>query len=227
MNSRLVLILALCLVLAAVALGLVKRKANQMAAAKQSPASLVGQGPRAAAQGAGVGKAAEADPNAPRPIGYGLTYALIPERNPDMASLGCSGEPAQLDRPHNGACNPHQGDTSCRTVLPVLCFRPGNAPAPQQVHGPAGSSSAPQASAWTGGSLGAAPALMGAILESEAYANAYCEKELGAGWRMAEYHDGGGRGGMVQGQRSLGLSQNTRHWVLSRNQPANCWNSKP
>lgn len=233
MNARLTIILAVCVLLAAMGFGYVKRKANQMVEARgtpqvlQQPARPVGATP--AAPGSAIKP--DADPNAPKPIGYGLTYALVPDRNPDAATLSCTGEPSQLDRPYNGSCNPHQGDTSCRTVLPVLCFRPGAAPAPSgnSAPVPAAPGSAPVPTgygAWTGGTLGGAPAIMGAILDSEAAAHAYCERELGPGWRMAEYQDGG-RGGLVQGQRSLGLSQNQRHWVLSRNQPANCWNSRP
>lgn len=222
--NRLTIILVACVLVGGIALGVAKRKANQLAA-KQTPQQTTAQAPKPEAAAA-VGKV-EADPNAPRPIGHGLTYALIADRNPDAVTLSCHGEPAPTDRPHKNSCNPYQGDTSCRTVLPVLCMRAGAAPAPT-APAPAAVSSGPGAgySAWTGGTLGAAPALMGAILESEAYAHAYCEKELGPGWRMAEFQDGA-KGWALQGQRSLGLSQNQRHWVLSRNQPANCWNSKP
>ena len=51
---------------------------------------------------------------------------------------------------------------------------------------------------------------------------------LGAGWRMAEFHDGGGGWGL-QGQRGMGLGQPglTRYWVAINDQRGNCWDSTP
>ncbi len=230
MSSRLVIILAVCVVLGLAGLGMVKRKANQLAAQQAAAPSVVQQAPRPLRGASKAAAKGGPDANSEQTgIGYGLTYALVPDKNPELATLSCQGEPAQLDRPANGACNPQQGDTSCRTVLPVLCIRAGTAPAPVSTNPMAPSSGQGMVhaySAWSGGTLAGAPAIMGAILDSEAAAHAYCERELGAGWHMAAHQDGG-KGGVLQGQRSLGLSQNQRHWVLSRNQPANCWNSKP
>jgi hypothetical protein len=104
-------------------------------------------------------------------------------------------------------------------VLPVLCAKstgqepPTNAPPVLY-------------QAWMRGSLGATQPVMGAILESEASASALCEKELGPGWRMAEFVDGP-QGWGLQGQRGLGLGGNNRYWVHAKGQSANCWNSTP
>ncbi len=139
-----------------------------------------------------------------RGIGFGLTFALVANAQPasDSVALQCHGEPAPLDRPHADSCNPYQGDTSCRTVLPVLCFRPSGS-----------------------GELMATEPVMGAVLQSQAVASARCEAEFGAGWRMAEFHDGGGW--QLQGRRGAGFRPNTRYWVHINDQPGNCWDSPP
>lgn len=153
-------------------------------------------------------------------IGHGLTFGLMAPAATaasDVVHLGCQGEPKPLDQAHENACNPYQGDTSCRTVLPVLCIRPSGAVPPSSLE-------ADFYKGWTGGMLSATQPVMGAILESEAIATARCEKELGEGWRMAEFHDGKGGWG-VQGYRGVGLSGNARYWVHVNDQRANCWNS--
>jgi hypothetical protein len=157
----------------------------------------------------------------PRPIAFGLTFALAPadKAQPDVVNVACHGEPAQLDRPHNNACNPYQGDTSCRIVLPVLCIQKASLPLPAGV--PNGFYQG-----WTGGMLAATRPVMGAILESEQMANARCQAELGADWRMAEFHDGAGGWGL-QGQRGVGFEGYTRYWVRINDQPGNCWDSQP
>ena len=159
----------------------------------------------------------------PRPIGHGLTFALAAvggnaAADAGLTHLSCHGEPRQVDQPHRDSCNPYKGDTSCRVVLPVLCFQGKGLPQPPDIQ-------AGQYQGWSGGVLGATQPVMGAILTSEAVAIARCEKELGAGWRMAEFHDAGGWG--LQGQRGLGLAPNTRFWVHVNDQPGNCWNSTP
>lgn len=204
-----------------VALGFANRKAGQLAsqsnlskpAVKASATTPGGSSPQA-------GKASAVATPAGG-IGYGLTFAVVTEAKlpPEVAYLSCQGEPRQVDRPHKEACNPLQGDTSCRTVLPVLCVSASGAPLPAGVASGLGPN-------WTKGSLGATQPVMGAILDSEAAASALCVQELGPGWRMAEFTDGPSGGDLV-GQRGLGLRGNNRYWVLSKGQPANCWNSAP
>lgn len=150
---------------------------------------------------------------APRPIGHGLSLALAAadsKLSSDVAQLTCQGEPAPTDQPQGGACNAFRGDTSCRTVLPVLCFKPSSEPS-----SPGGTPSA---------TLSATQPVMGAVLESLAAASARCQKELGADWRMAELSaEQSVRG--LQGLRGVGLTPDTRFWVRVTDQKGNCWDS--
>jgi len=157
-----------------------------------------------------------------RPIGFGLTFALAPlddKLPPDTVGLSCHGEPRQLDRPHQDSCNPYRGDTTCRTVLPVLCIKTTGAAKPDSVL-----DSFYQG--WVNGTLAATSPVMGAVLESVDVATARCVAELGVGWRVAEFHDGQGGWGL-QGQRGTGFDPNTRYWVRINDQPGNCWDSEP
>ncbi len=188
------------------------QKAEQAQSAVSAPAST--GSPAAAATAAGSTE--------PRPFGFGLTFGLAAadDKTPqDVANLSCHADPRQLDRPHKDSCNPYQGDTSCRIVLPVLCLKPGGAPMPAGVQDGF-------YQGWTNGTLAATQPVMGAILESLAVASARCEAELGAGWRMAGFHDGNGGWGL-QGLKGRGFDRHTRYWVHINDQRGNCWDSPP
>jgi len=176
-------------------LGLLKERAS---------AQKVSQKAQALQVAAAVSRSAFSAVAEPRGIGFGLTFARLDagQGGTDTIALGCDAEPKPLDRSHADSCNPYQGDTSCRTALPVLCFRPGGS-----------------------GELMATEPVMGAILQSQVVASARCEAEFGAGWRMAEFHDGGGW--QLQGRRGAGLGAQTRYWVHINDQPGNCWDSAP
>ena len=161
----------------------------------------------------------------PRQIGYGLTFALRPSSDNialDVASVSCNGEPRpsdKPDKPDKGACNPLQGDTSCNVVLPVLCLKPGAFvnPAPPGAN-PVGS--------WISSTLSATAPVMGAILESQETADARCEKELGAGYRMAgRYAGGDGPALRRRPGQVLGVSGATRYWVATKGELGNRWGS--
>lgn len=147
-------------------------------------------------------------------IAYGTSF-VAPEGVPaGVARLDCRGEPSPVDRPREGGCDPYRGDTSCRVVLPVACYRSSGARSPGDEAN------------WSHGELGGTEPMMGALLKSEAMASARCEAELGAGWRMAEFHDGG-QGWSLAGHTSTGLKGSARYWVHVNDQPSNCWNSVP
>lgn len=169
-------------------------------------------------------------PTGDKPIGYGLTFGpqALDDKDPkDVANMACDAGDSTLDRPYKGACNPSVGDTSCRMVLPVLCIRPGALPRPGGLSG----------HGWSRGELGATHAVMGATLQSEQQASVMCERELGSGWRLAAFADGGNymddqnydhaaRGDVwaLQGKMGPGIGTSGRYWVNSPGQSANCWN---
>ena len=154
-----------------------------------------------------------------RPIGRGLTFATASNADElpnGVAHISCLPNPSLLEQRDNNYCGVESGDTSCRVALPVLCYKPDNSPSPpdlpRQLHG-----------RWSGGSLAATQPVMGAVLESEAFADARCEKEIGAGWAMAS----DARGVAILGAKGPGLLLPGRYWVNSKAYPANCWNSTP
>jgi hypothetical protein len=153
-----------------------------------------------------------------RGLGYGLTYELVGDALAATGSpvtLKCHVAGAQLDRPHQGGCNPVQGDMSCRMVLPLLCIKPG-----QRAAG-AGAAAAPAIS-----QLGATQPVMGAVLESDTFASARCALELGPDWRAADTQDAAGD--TFTGMRDSGLSRPGRYWVNAKGPgKGNCWNSDP
>ncbi len=214
-SGMVLILLALAAVLLAVPLWLHDRSKSAQEAAHLAEMERTVVQPAAAAPAVQVS-------TPPRPIGYGLSFAVVPLPEgvpPEVVHLGCHGEPNDLARPHEGSCNPYQGDTSCRVALPVLCFKPdGSGP-------PAGVQSGFY-QGWTKGSLAATSPVMGAVLQSVASASERCTSELGDGWRMAEFHDGGGGWGL-QGRRGGGFGAWTRYWVHINDQPGNCWNSEP
>jgi hypothetical protein len=109
--------------------------------------------------------------------------------------------------------NPYSGDTLTSTVLPMLCLRKAGWPVPAGLtvdyyHG------------WTGGEVRLTTPLAGTSLTSLATANQICAQQFGTGYRMAEFHDGGG-GWSWWAYGTLNTS--TRFWVSINDQPANPW----
>ena len=159
---------------------------------------------------------------------HGLTWGFMtkPTEMPegmseDMVLSGCHGEPKQgLDLPHSGSCNPYKGDTSCRVSLPVLCIKRWRSAADSGGVGE-------QITLATGidervkSEIASTRLVVGFALDSLADANALCEKEWGAGWRMASFHDGGWEGVVAKKGARLYMSQ--RHWVNIEDQKGNCW----
>lgn len=166
--------------------------------------------------------AAPVSDSAARLVAFGLTFAAanVQEPLPNVSYMSCDGQPKPTDKPLKGSCNPNDGDTSCRTVLPVMCI---NSAAVAKLDPAAGD--APLG--WSAATLGATAPVMGALLESRPAADARCEKELGAGWRMADFNAGGGLN--VSGRPGAGLSASgsTRYWVAIDDSAGNCWDSKP
>jgi hypothetical protein len=178
-----------------------------------------------------VEQVASAAPKAsPDRFGLSFGHGLIPSKYADNNWMhsACAGAPWDMGNSDKNQCNPQQGDSSCRTALPVLCVLKDASTAESVglVNEPKveGAPKGPDFyAAWVGGTLAATAPVAGFILGSRAQANARCASELGAGWRMAEIRDAG-TGVSLVGKRGLGLVHtHTRHWVAVHDQKSNCW----
>jgi hypothetical protein len=114
-------------------------------------------------------------------------------------------------------CGAYQGDTSCKTALPILCIKKSGPGFPLPV--PVGVNNSDQYHKWTGGIVATtAPIVPPATL---AAADALCAQDFGPGWRVAEFHDGWGW--HFQAYGGVG-NQNQHFWVHINDQPgALCW----
>ncbi|HYH97036.1 hypothetical protein [Hyalangium sp.] len=125
-------------------------------------------------------------------------------------------------------CDPYDGDTLCTESRPLLCIRPDgslNCGEPPGAY-----------DGWAGGTVALTSFLVrGTDLTSQAAADAICANTFGAGYRMAEHHDGGGWQWRAKGSitplstpastHPRGSTSNlpNRFWVRISNQPGNCW----
>jgi hypothetical protein len=133
----------------------------------------------------------------------GMTWAKLDhDAQSGIDHVGCS------------ACDPYSGDTSCATALPVLCIKPSGAAMP-------GALETDFYNGWTGGHIATTAAVPGTALTSLHAATLLCVERFGPGWRMAEFHDGGGGWTWY----AFGEVEDTRFWVHINDQPSNCWNS--
>ena len=122
---------------------------------------------------------------------YGHTYGWW---GPESNGCGPSGEPAwvlsvecynDITGPGTG-CDAYNGDTDCAIELPILCAVEPDSPQAN----PDGSVITDSSDWFDGAHFGLTTPIAGTSLNSLADANAYCESELGAGYRMVEFHDG-------------------------------------
>jgi hypothetical protein len=128
--------------------------------------------------------------------------------------------------------NPYQGDTWIKNERPVLCINktpllpsPGTSVIGNPVQTPGGA----WRRTWSGGTIAATAPVKGTTLTSLAEANALCASNFGAGYRMAEFHDGDPSlwsgwdfWGKVYGA-NLGPFAGQRFWVYINDQNANPW----
>ena len=145
---------------------------------------------------------AAAAPTQRNPDRLALTFGWLPTLLPDELRASCRGAPYQLANPHQNGCNHFAGDTSCRTLLPVLCLREADGATPL--------------------ALATSEPVAGFLIENRAAGDARCAQALGARWRMANYLDGTPD---LQAHRQTDIAVNTgvRAWVAVNHNPANCW----
>lgn len=122
-----------------------------------------------------------------------------------------------------GDCNAYIGDTACTESRPILCIAKdgsgSNGFVPSFYDG------------WAAGNIGLTPPVAGTTLTSLAAANEQCVSTFGAGWEMAEHHDGGGGWawrayGNINDLYNVSVvphDPNNRFWVHINDQPGNCW----
>jgi len=138
--------------------------------------------------------------------------------------------------------NPYIGDTACKRKLPILCVNVDGSPRPGYALVPGGNG--PFYEGWVEGHLQGTLPTRGPT--SLAAADAQCVISFGAGWRMAEFHDGAFVYGMdathfcntagctsawpagsSHGGHSMWgyghLDPTTRYWTHINDQPGNCW----
>ena len=109
----------------------------------------------------------------------------------------------------------YQGDTPCSETRPLLCFQPGKRPQPKNYAFPALVAQI----RWTGGAIALVPEVLGLELRSRETPDRMCAAKFGAGWRMAEFHEGGSWGFGAEGE----LPPDARFWVAIKDQRANPW----
>lgn len=127
--------------------------------------------------------------------------------------------------------NPYQGDTLTSNVLPVLCINENNPPYPGAgvIGSPVQTPGGAWRKTWSGGTVALTAPVKGTTLTSLAVANALCASQFGAGYRMAEFHDGDAT--LWSGWDFWGAVLNayicpfegTRYWVSINGQNANPW----
>jgi hypothetical protein len=204
------MVLLICILLAMLVVPIYLWKDNDNTAKAREAAERAANSPPAASAPAEAAPAtADAAPvNRNDPDRHGLSFGWIDTTDATRLHAACQGLPKDFQRPHRGGCNPYEGDTSCRTILPLLCSRAG-------------------AGAAGGVALATATPVAGFMLAGRDDADARCVQDLGDGWRMASFHDVGGW--ELPGERAPGTVVDTRHrvWVFIGDQRGNCWDAKP
>ena len=163
----------------------------------------------------------------------------------DISRVSCYGRPEVNALVAGGpGCNPYVGDTSCALSMPILCLRPEGVPRPNYaVVESNGQFPDPFYDGWTGGELQLTEPVLGLDLVDLETADNICAEQLGAEFRMAEFHDGRyfpsmdrdlfygetwppedelQRGGWAFNGYGT-LPDESRFWVYIDDQPGNCW----
>jgi hypothetical protein len=150
-------------------------------------------------------------PTEPTGLRTGMTWTVLGQQN-GYVHVGADGQ-----------TNAYSGDTTIDQFLPILCVLADGRTAP-------GGFSFDYYNGWARGAVRATAAVQGTVLTSQAQGDSICATTFGAGWRMAEFHDGrygldfswtGGWSWWAEGN----LVSGSRFWMAINDQPANPWNS--
>ncbi|MEV4629656.1 RICIN domain-containing protein [Micromonospora sp. NPDC049523] len=137
----------------------------------------------------------------PVPGRNAMTWANLEQRTSDLVHVGS-----------NSITNPYLGDLPSTASVPMLCLRRDGRAAPAGVP-------VTGMHAWAYGEVRLTPALPGSTLTSRATADGICARYFGAGFRMAEFHDGGGWSFWANGSLPAG----GRFWVAIDDMASNPW----
>ncbi|MBB5868839.1 hypothetical protein F4553_002218 [Allocatelliglobosispora scoriae] len=123
----------------------------------------------------------------------------------------------------DGTTNAYTGDTAVDQYQPALCLR-------VDYQSPPGGITFDSYIGWSRGQVKATGPVRGDALASPQAADELCSRTFGAGWELAEFHDGRyGPSFEYQGGWSFwaagDLIPGSRFWVTISDQPANAWNS--
>jgi hypothetical protein len=141
----------------------------------------------------------------------------------------CKGMTWVVHRQFNGlvqvgadrSSNPFVGDRDCTQQHRVLCIKvDGYAP-------PYGSNGVNFSVGWSGGIVRGTPAISGNDINTREKANAFCQQNFGAAYRMADFHTGSMGTFNTDGWEFWAygsLEPNARYWVAINDQAANVWN---
>ncbi|MCA0177804.1 MAG: hypothetical protein LCH73_16215 [Proteobacteria bacterium] len=180
----------------------------------------------------------------------GMTWGVSGHRSSlGIDMMSCFGFPGP-------ACEPYEGDTSCAEARPILCVRIDDSPRPNYKVIPSGGVAVPFYRGWLGGHVATTLPVVGNTLtppgpgDEPGNPNHICRQAFGAGWRIAEFHDGRYVEGMDVGRyygneawnspspwpgrkeanwggwtfTAYGHVRNDmRSWVHIHDQSANCW----
>ena len=145
-------------------------------------------------------------------IGHaGMTWSVQEQRGNGLVHVG-----------HWGQSDPYNGDTPASVSLPILCLKIDNLPVPVGI-------TPDFYNGWSRGYVALSTSVVGSTLTSRATADSICASQFGAGWRMAEFHDGRyGSSLQYSGGWSFWaygwIASGARFWVAINDQAANPWN---
>lgn len=183
--------------------------------------------PELAPSAVAAGPSAQARVHPGKGEGRGMTWGRVADADGahhQLASVGCHGSPPTAQG--GAGCDPYRGDTSCQATLALLCLRKESLTQAEAIDGPLSGAAHGQAfyNGWTGARMALSRPVSGRRLGTATAGDELCSAEFGSGWRMAEFHDGGGGWGF----RGVGnIDSSERFWVGINDQRANCWDSSP
>jgi hypothetical protein len=158
------------------------------------------------------------------PVKRAMTWSLLDSSVPDASR-------AYVLVGSDSITNPYTGDTLTSQALPMLCINKSGLanPGTGVIGSPTQTPGGAWRRTWSYGTVALTPPVVGTSLTSRSVADSLCVSHFGAGYRMAEFHDGdpalwrGWDFWAAARGASIAPFQNTRFWVSINDQNANPW----